>query len=251
MQLESHVADWMGFLDETGDHNLLTVDPSYPIFATSLLLCRKSDYLSVITPKCVELKCKHFGHEGIVLHSTDIRKSYGAFARLGHAERQEFMEDLADLVRACDFRLIFCAIRKDWHLEKYGPRAANPYNLSLMFALEKACGFCLRGGITALPIVAEARGKNEDADLRSCFDKVLDSGTNYCKAATFAKANMTLCFAKKANNVNGLQLADLAAHPLAKRALIAGYSGKDLPLFWAKVCGPLEGCVGFKIFPDK
>ena len=51
------------FLDESGDHSLNTIDPSYPMFVLAGCIFDFDYYTNTIEPKLRELKIKHFGKE--------------------------------------------------------------------------------------------------------------------------------------------------------------------------------------------
>jgi hypothetical protein len=63
--------------------------------------------------------------------------------------------------------------------------------------------------------IAESRGGKADRRLKESFHRLWQQGTEYIATETFQK-NFTSCQLKvksKANNIAGLQLADLVAHP--------------------------------------
>lgn len=67
----------MVFLDEAGDHSLDPVDKDFPVFILVFVLCDDADYAGALAPAFTQFKVKHFGHDGVVLHSRDIRKALG------------------------------------------------------------------------------------------------------------------------------------------------------------------------------
>ncbi len=72
--------DYIFYADESGDHSLITIDPSYPTFALSLCGFKKTEYCSRIVPNFLRFKFKYFGHDSVVLHEREIRKQTGQFA---------------------------------------------------------------------------------------------------------------------------------------------------------------------------
>lgn len=98
-------------------------------------------------------------------------------------------------------------------------------------------------------IIAEARGKREDDELRLSFLNTVTYGTEFVPAARFRKITFHLQFKPKAMNVVGTQLADLAAYPIARYVI---NPGKPLPAYEVVrkrfYVGP--GWIhGLKIFP--
>ncbi len=78
--------------------------------------------------------------------------------------------------------------------------------------------------------MAESRGGREDRRLKDSFERVYSSGSDFIKPEVFA-AHLTsrqLKVKPKSNNIAGLQLADLIAHP-SFRATLARKDGQPLP----------------------
>ncbi len=71
--------------------------------------------------------------------------------------------------------------------------------------------------------MAEARGKEEDYQLRAAYRKVYECGTSYLTAKTVQKTLVSpdLEIRKKHENISGLQLADMLAHPANRDVLMA------------------------------
>lgn len=215
--------DIVVFLDETGYPSLNKIDPQFPIFLVALLICTPNVYIGQIVPTVYRFKYHFFGHEGIILHSHEIRKRYGPFAILNDpAIRAPFLQSISDFMAASDYGLILSGIHKQAHKERYGDYAANPYELALTFALERLARGLQRRGYspdTHVTILAEARGKREDAELELSFLRTITEGTSFVGRDQFAAYSMRLVFVTKAMNVVGLQLADLVTYPAARHML--------------------------------
>ncbi len=245
---QSEGSRFLAFFDECGDHSLTNIDPDFPVFLLALVVVERAQYRDEIIPAFNAFKLRYFNHEGINLHSRDIRHSHGPFLLLRNpAVRPIFMNELTDLVDRSSFTLFVSAIRKQVHLDQYGVKAANPYDLALEFTLERLVHFMETSGETNLPIVAEARGKLEDNSLEQVFYRVMAQGTNYRPAEQFKRLNCRLTFQPKTNNIIGIQLADLCAYPCARFVL----NSKENPAFTVvrrKVYDRNE-VAGWKIFP--
>ena len=125
------------YLDEVGNHTLEAEDKDFPVFAVVLLVCDAECYVEQIVPTANHLKFEFFGHEGVILHSRDIRKAQGDFGFLtAPGRRQPFYEALNGLMGTCDYKLIAAAIRKDRHKARY-VYPIDPYDLAFTFALER------------------------------------------------------------------------------------------------------------------
>ncbi len=197
-----------------------SIDSDFPVFVLSMIIVERSKYESDILPKLNELKLRYWDHEGINIHSRDIRKAYGDFGILkDSAIRKLFLGDISDFVESIPFTLFISAIRKDLHKEKYGKSALNPYSLALEFTMERILQCMENIGESELPIIAEARGRNEDRDLRAAFQQLMQNGTRYHSADRFRRLKCPLTFRRKYDNIAGMQIADLCAHPCARHIL--------------------------------
>jgi hypothetical protein len=237
----------MVFLDEAGDHSLDPVDKDFPVFVLVFVLCEQADYTNVIVPAFARLKISHFGHDGAILHSRDIRKALGDFSFLQVPERRDaFLADLNHLVRAAPFQLIAIAIRKDRHKERYGRSSRNPYDLALEFGMERLKAYLDELGQRRVTLLAEARGKNEDNALRLAFLQLLKHGSFY---QNFDDVEFELKFVAKNANVLGHQLADLCAYPIARRVIDPTKGSRAFDIVRTKYLDRPGWRHGFKIFP--
>jgi hypothetical protein len=80
-----------------------------------------------------------------------------------------------------------------------------------------------RRGFTG-DVMAESRGKKEDTRLKKSFRGIWDQGTDRMEAKQFQEhlTSKELKVKPKANNIAGLQLADIIAYPAWKVALARG-----------------------------
>ena len=70
---------FLAFFDECGDHSLDKIDRDFPLFVLALVLVERSVYQNQILPEFNQFKLRYFNHEGINLHSRDIRLAVGPF----------------------------------------------------------------------------------------------------------------------------------------------------------------------------
>ncbi|ADD69318.1 conserved hypothetical protein [Denitrovibrio acetiphilus DSM 12809] len=209
-------SDYIVFVDESGDHSLTNTNPSYPIFVLAFCIFKKSDYSDKLIPLMKNFKFKHFGHDQVILHESDIRKDRGAFTFLKSRELKNiFLNEITEIIAETPFKIITTVIKKD-ELCKKNPEAENPYHIALGFCLERLF-YYLRSqdelkSITH--VIVENRGKKEDNELELEFRRICD-GKNYMgKALPFE-----IVFADKKSNSTGLQLADLVARPVGLKIL--------------------------------
>ena len=204
------------FLDETGDHSMTKIDSDFPQFALVMLICDRATYINNILPLVYQLKLDFWGHEGIILHSRDIRISKGDYGFLRISEKREAFYNQVNKIMGQNYTLISVVIVKVTHKAKYSS-PLNPYDLSLTFTMERLVALLEENDQTEVEIIAEARGKNEDNELKSTFLKIITEGTEYISADRFRRIKFSIKFLSKKRNIIGTQLADLAAYPIARK----------------------------------
>jgi hypothetical protein len=91
--------------------------------------------------------------------------------------------------------------------------------------------------------MAESRGGNEDKRLKGAFLRLWEQGTDYVGPEQFQGAftSKQLKVKTKANNIAGLQLADLLAHPSRNEILNEhGLLDRQIAPFANRVIGILR-----------
>ncbi|WP_457572428.1 DUF3800 domain-containing protein [Desulfovulcanus sp.] len=211
---------FIAFIDECGDHSMDKIDRDFPLFVLSVVIVERRTYAEKIVPRLNRFKLTYWDHEGINLHSRDIRKASGPFSILQNRKRRErFLTELTILMDELPYTLFVVGIHKQRHRERYKDHARNPYKLALTFAFERISHFLKQNGETHLPVIAEARGRNEDRDLEAAFYQLLAQGTYFIGPKRFNNLCCPLLFKNKKKNICGLQMADLCAYPSARHIL--------------------------------
>lgn len=211
---------YIAFFDECGDHSLTKIDKDFPLFLLCTVIVEREVYATQIIPTISAFKLRYFAHEGINLHSREIRKADGPFNILQHQTvRQSFLADLSKVMAKLPFTLFITAIQKNDYVKRYGLEARNPYDVALEYSFERILHFMESCGETQLPVIAEARGQQEDDALRASFHKLMTQGTYYNSAERFQKLICPISFRRKNDNIAGIQVADLCAHPTARHLL--------------------------------
>ncbi len=211
---------YIAFFDECGDHSLTKIDKDFPLFLLCTVIVKRDIYADQIIPAIAKFKLKYFAHEGINLHSREIRKAEGPFKILQNSElRQNFLTELSQLMATIPFTLFITAIQKNEYAKRYGKEARNPYDVALEYSFERILSFLETQNEHQLPVIAEARGQQEDDALLASFQKLMTHGTYYNSAQRFRKLICPISFRRKHDNIAGIQLADLCAHPTARHLL--------------------------------
>ena len=211
---------FIAFFDECGDHSLSKIDKDFPMFLLCTMVVERDAYAKQIIPALAEFKLRYFAHEGINLHSREIRKAEGPFGILqNETVRHKFLGELSTLMTVLPFTLFITAIQKVAYAERYGTEAKNPYNVALEYSFERILHFLEEQNESQLPVIAEARGQQEDDALRASFHRLMTQGTYFNSAERFQKMVCPISFRRKQDNIAGIQLADLCAHPTARHLL--------------------------------
>ena len=72
-------ARYLAFFDECGDHSMEKIDRDFPLFVLALVVMEREAYRDQALPEFNGFKLRYFSHEGINLHSRDIRLATGPF----------------------------------------------------------------------------------------------------------------------------------------------------------------------------
>ena len=72
-------SNYIVYVDESGDHSMVSIDDSYPVFVLSLCIFSKNYYVNSVVTALEEFKFRSFGHDIVILHERDIRKETGQF----------------------------------------------------------------------------------------------------------------------------------------------------------------------------
>jgi uncharacterized protein DUF3800 len=237
-------SDFIVYVDESGDHSLDTIDQNYPYFVLAFCIFKKEQYIDTIVPALQQFKFEFFGHDMVVLHELEIRKSKPPFNFLLDAKiRAPFFASLNSLIENAPFTVIASVIDKKAHADKYGDNAHSPYDLSLLFCMERLNHLLTseNQAEATTHIILERRGKKEDNELELVFRRDCD---NY-------KFNFEPVFAHKQNNSTGLQLADLVARPIGRHVMNERQANRAFELLSPKFYRYEQGYNGWglKVFP--
>jgi len=246
---QQQFGDYIVYVDESGDHGLVSIDLEYPVFVLIFCIFQKKEYTDKIIPALARFKMKYWGHDEIVLHEHDIRKPKNEFTILiERATREAFIGELTQLIDSTSFTIIASVIDKNKLASQY-IRPENPYEISLGFGLERVYRYLADIGQSdrITPVVVERRGKKEDEELELCFRRICD-GTNYLNK----KLPYELVMIDKKANSTGLQIADLTARPIGIKTLRPDQINRAYDIIAKKLRKSPQGSVkgwGLKIFP--
>ena len=242
-------SDYVVFVDESGDHSLTEINPVYPRFVLAFCIYPVDEYVLRVVPAVERMKFDFFGHDMVVLHEREIRKSLPPFdlLRVPHV-RDSFMGRLEELIAKPRFGIVATAIRKNEFKQRVGADV-SPYHVALEFGLERVfLQLQDRGQVgRRVFVIFESRGKDEDRELELEFRRIMDRTNMRGMPQTLN----FLCVSKQVNSP-GLQVADLVARPIGIHDLRPNQPNRAWEILRDKVVRSPEGEMygyGLKVYP--
>ncbi|MBF0356902.1 MAG: DUF3800 domain-containing protein [Alphaproteobacteria bacterium] len=165
--------------------------------------------------------------------------------------REPFLASLSNLMAGVPITLVAAAIRKVNLTQRYKD-PYNPYHIALGLGLERVSAFLRDTGQAGrlTHLIAEARGDREDNDLELEFRRFMDGkGMLGCNVDG---TPFEIRFLSKKSNCEGLQLADLCAHPIGRHILNPQQPNQAFDVLRSKFLNPEGGRLedwGLKVFP--
>jgi hypothetical protein len=207
------------YVDEVGNPDLeSTDDPNHRFLSLTGIVLELGYIENIVHPEMEAIKSRFFHHhpdEPVIFHRKEMLQSRGSFSALKDQNiRQEFDTELLDLLRRWDYAVISVCMDKKKHKEQYTTWRYDPYHYCLAVLLERFI-FFLQQQNSKGDVLAESRGGKEDIRLKKAFRRLWESGTDYVNPETFQTCltSRELKVKPKANNIAGLQIADIVAHP--------------------------------------
>jgi hypothetical protein len=195
-----------------------------------------------------------WGDQKIIFHSRDIRKHQKGFEILFDLNtKKQFYDDINNLIAVSNYTIISSSILKENYIKQYG-RSQDVYGIALSFIMERTVFFLdaikkKPNQSIHLEVIAEKRGKKEDKRLLRYYNELLDLGTYYITPQRIKGYFKHFHFKWKRENINGLQLADLIAYPIARYVLDPKMVNPSYELLKEKFYRKGKRIYGLKIFP--
>jgi len=220
------VAVFRLFIDETGDHTRSEdgATPHGKRFLGLLGVMINQTRLAATRDEIEALKRRHLAYDELrppILHRREIMKTSGPFKVLvDPVKRGAFNADLLDTLERLQFTVFAVALDKFTHGQKTYRKLSHPYHYGLLAMLERYCGLLDYLGATG-DVMAEARGKAEDFELKVAYRGFYAGGWGYLRTETVKKTltSREAKLSRKASNETGLQIADVLAYPLVRDVL--------------------------------
>jgi hypothetical protein len=125
------------------------------------------------------------------------------------------------------------------------------YEIALSFIVERAIFYfnSLHTKIGTLFFIIEERGKKEDIQLKKHFESIRNKGTYYLTPERLKTFKLKIEFRNKKQNINGLQLSDLVAYPIARYAMDKERANPAYEIVKPKIYSQGTKMYGLKYFP--
>lgn len=249
--VESHNQYYL-FLDECGDQNLSSFDPSFPVFTLCGIIVSQ-EQLDVLSDKINALKREFWGDKKIIFHSRDIRKCQNGFEIFFDIDvKRRFYERINCILGDNVYVIICCSILKEPYIRQYG-RLNDVYGQSLSYIMERTVFYLdsLSKDNIHLATIVECRGKKEDKALLDYYNKVSDRGTYWVTSERIKKYFKEFEMKRKSENLVGLQIADLVAYPITRHVLDENEVNLAFDVVKENIYQKEGKLFGMKVFPNK
>jgi len=234
------------YVDEVGNSDLgASHDPNHRYLSLTGVILDLGYVAKAVFPALEDLKARYFGShpdDPVILHRKELINKKPPFDCLSTpAVEAASNRDLLGLLSRFDYTVITVVIDKLEHGERYKVWRFDPYHYCLTVLVERYVLWLQRHQVVG-DVMAESRGGKEDRRLKDSFERAYEHGSDFVPPDAFAKylTSRQLKVKAKANNIAGLQLADLIAYP-SYRASLAKHNREGLPTnFGAQIAEILQ-----------
>jgi len=235
------------YVDEVGNPDLKSSDnPNHRFLSLTGVIINLRHVSDIVHPELETLKTTFFrSHpdEPVIFHRKEIMNAKLPFEVLRDPRTRELFDNQILIhLAAWDYIVITICIDKKDHRERYERWRYDPYHYCLALLLERYVFFLNRHDVQG-DVLAESRGGKEDRRLKASFTKLWEDGTDYVEPRQIQSVltSKQLKVKTKSNNIAGLQIADLIAHPSRSEILKEnGLREEPLPPFAQKIIAILQ-----------
>jgi hypothetical protein len=213
------------YVDEGGNADLQSSDnPNHRFLSLTGVIVELNYIRDILHPRFESLKNKYFHphpDDPVIFHRTEMVNKINHFRVLeDRLINENFDKELLELLSQLDYTVITICIDKKRHRDVYTAWRYDPYHYCLMILLERYIFFLEQNNAKG-DLMCESRGGNEDTKLKASYERLWDNGTDYITNDRFQNVltSRQLKIKPKNNNISGLQLADILAHPSRKEIL--------------------------------
>jgi len=201
--------------------------------------------------RSTNLKSPFGVNKTVIFHSRDIRKFKKEFQKLFDLDlKKKFYEGINKIVSGSDYTIVASANRKNAYIEKFGKLQDDVYEVALSFVIEQAVMILNeKDPNSELAIIIERRGQKEDKQLDDHFQRLCARGTGKLTAEQLHQVSPTFTFRNKKENINGIQLADLVAYPIARYVIEPDRANPAFEVLESKIYRNNGNLDGLKLYP--
>jgi len=214
------------YVDEVGNPDLANTDnPNHRFLSLTGVIISLSVVKDNLHPAFESIKERYFGHhpdEPVIFHRKEMLGGKQPFGSLRDTNvRTRFDGELLDIIKDVPYAVLTVLMDKKEHIERYSTWRYDPYHYCMAILVERFVLFLERNNFQG-DVMAESRGGKEDMRLKKSFRKIMNEGTNYIDPSRAGRVltSKEIKVKSKINNISGLQLADLLAHPSRREILI-------------------------------
>jgi hypothetical protein len=234
------------YVDEVGNADLkASSDPNHRYLSLTGVVFDVEYVDRVVAPELEALKRRYFkAHvdEPLIFHRKElVNKKYPFHALRNPGIEAAFNADLLSLLGRLHFKIITAVIDKLEHCRREPEWRHHPYHYCQEVLLERYAASMERVDKVG-DVLAESRGTKPDQELKNAYQGVYENGTLWVGREVFQRrlTSKELKLRRKSDNVAGLQIADLIAHPSFK-ATLARHRNEPLPEgFGGRIAAILE-----------
>lgn len=214
------------YIDEVGNHDLTHADdPNQRFLSLTGIISESSYTLRVLQPEMDQIKREFFQNdpdEPVIFHRKELVNKRPPFHPLRDSQiEQKFNTALLLALARWDYQVITVVIDKKAHRDQYQAWHYHPYHYCMAVLLERFVLF-LHCGDHRGDVMVESRGGKEDCKLKESYARLYQNGTDNIPSERWQRllTSNELKVKSKSANINGLQLADLVAHPSRRDVLL-------------------------------
>jgi hypothetical protein len=222
------------YIDEVGNPDMgASEDPNHRYLSLTGVILELGYVEQTVHPRMEAMKREFFGShpdDPVVFHRKELVNRRHPFEALRDpAVEERFNTELLRFLQETDYTVLTAIIDKLEHRDRYQVWRYDPYHYCLHVLMERYVMW-LRRRRSQGDAMAESRGGKEDRRLKDSFERICREGTDHMNSDQFRETltSIQLKVKSKANNIAGLQIADLIAHPSLKTAL-ARQAGQPPP----------------------
>lgn len=217
------------YIDEVGNHDLTHAeDPNERFLSLTGVIIESQHCIGGLIPQMEALKREFFVVDPdvpIIFHRKDMMNKRKPFQALRDPKIEaEFNETLLRKLQDWEYTVITVVIDKYAHKKRYSIWQYHPYHFCLSVMLERYVLFLHYKKSTG-DVLVESRGGVEDKKLAESYTRLYEKGDDFIPSETWQECltSSQLKIRQKSQNICGLQLADILAHP-SRREVLLDYS---------------------------